>query len=176
MITYLGSLSIGAAVPGAAALAAAGQAGINLALPDIQARLAALVQFTPQPVDFQAQLILAQQIVASIEAAIALGLAPPSIDAQLAIVAALVAELEAAIANVHAQLTIIVDIAALLGTAGVHAYAYSGRADDLGGEFAAELVGGFPGGGPTDSTNALLLATTSGATWTAMQGVFKTTP
>jgi hypothetical protein len=177
-LDYVGSLSIGGAIPGAATAAAAGAAGINLALPDIQARLAALVAFTPQQgSSFAAQLALAQQIVAGVQAAIALGLSPPSLSAQIAIVAGLVAALEQAVLAVHAQLDIVLDFQALLAAAGIHVYAFAGQADELGPALTGELAAGFPGGtGGNQATNALVLATTVPATWAAMSAVFKVTP
>ncbi len=173
-VTYLGSLTTGAAIPGAAALAAAGTAGINLALPDIQARLSALLAFTPTPISLTANLAIAQQVVTSVTASLALGVTPPDISAQLAIVAALVAELTAAVASVNAQLEIIAGFD--MSASGVYAYSYAGQANQLGSEFSTELSGGFPGGTPTDATNAVLLATTAPGAWTALQTFLKTTP
>lgn len=161
-VTYVGELSIGAAVPGAVT-------ALNLALPDLQARLASLVAFLPVNVDFAAQLVLAQQIVTSIQASITLGITPPSIAFQIAAVAALIAELEASVSA-------IADFTDLLAAAGLHVYAYAGDTDQLGTEMDTELAGGVPGGGPTDAANALILITTVGATWTAMGGVFQVSP
>lgn len=161
-ITYLGSLSIGATVPAAVA-------AVEAVLPNLEAQIAALAAFTATitPPSFQADLQLAGEIVANLQASIALGITPPTISAQLSIVAAL-------LANLQAQLAIILAIP--FTTGGVHAYHYNGPANGLGGEFTTQLAGGFPGGNPTDATNAILLATTIGATWTDMQVVFKTTP
>lgn len=177
MITPVGELSIGQAMPGAAAVGVAGAAGINLALPDIQARLAALLAFTPGEVNFAAQLTLALQTVASIQATIAAGIVPPSISFQLAAVAALVAELEAALVTITAQLTIIADFQALLTNAGMHVYAYSGQVDDFGDELDAEIGAGLPGGsGPTESVDGLVLVTNVGATWTALSQIMQVVP
>jgi hypothetical protein len=175
-LAYVGSLSLADAVPGAAAGAIAGQAGINGALPDIQARITALAAFSPSFGSFVADIALANSVIASINVAITAGLSPPSIGAQLAIVAAMVASLEATAVAIDANLTIVEDLLALLATAGVFAYAYAGTADGLGAALTTELAAGFPGGGPTDATNALVLATTSSPTWTAMTSLFKTAP
>lgn len=175
-LVYVGSLSIGGTVPGAAAVAVAGAAGINAALPDLQARLDALLAFAPVDVNFAAQLALAQQMVVSIQASIAVSLPAPSIAAQIAIVSALIADLAAAALSINAQLTIVADFQALLSAAGIHVYAFDGDTDQLGPEVTAELVGGVPGGGPTDHANALVLVTTVGATWAAMGNVFQVTP
>lgn len=176
-VTYVGELSIGEAVPGAAAAGVAGVAGINAALPDIQARIDSLLAFSPAAVDFAAQLALANQIVTSITAAIAGGLTPPSIATQLAEIAALLAALQAAAVSINAQLTIITDFQALLTSAGVHAYAFAGDVEDLGNELDAELAAGLPGGGgPTEDVDALVLVTNVGATWTAMSQIFQVSP
>lgn len=175
-LDYLGSLTLATAVVGAEVGATAGAAGINGALPDIAARLAALSSFAPVAGDFAADLALANSIVASLTAAISGGMTPPSIAAQIAIIEALIASLTATVAAVNANLTIVTDLLALLSTGGVFAYAYAGPANGLGAALTSELAGGFPGGAPTDATNALILATTAPATWTAMQALFKTTP
>lgn len=176
MITYVGNLSIGGAVPGAASAAIAGVAGINAALPDILARIAALQAFAPQPVSFVAQLALAQSMVSSVQAGIALGIPVPSIAAQIAAIAALVAELLAAVSAINVQLGIVTDFQALLGAAGLHLYAYAGQTGSLGPELSAALATGIPGGSPTDSAHALVMVTTVPATWTAMSHVFKVVP
>jgi hypothetical protein len=174
-LAFLGSLTLSVAVPGAASVASAGAAGINGALPDIESRLASLGDFTPAPISFAADLALAQSVVAGVTLAIATpGLTPPDISAQLAIIAALVASLEAQIGAVNAELGIVTDFLAVLATGGVFGYAYAGRADGIGSAISAELAGGFPGGTGADAANALVLATTTPATWGAMQTLFKT--
>jgi hypothetical protein len=175
-ITYIGELSIGDAVPGAAAVAVAGVAGINGAIPNLQSLIDALTAFAPLDVSFGAQLALAQSMVTNIGLAISLSLPAPSIAAQIAAIAALLAALLAQLAAINVQLGIIVDFQALLGTAGIHVYAYDGVTGSFGGEFATELVGGTPGGSPSDAANALVLITTIPAAWAAMGQVFQVTP
>jgi hypothetical protein len=176
VITYVGGMSVGDAVPGAVDAAAAGAAGINAAIPDIQARLDSLLAFAPVNVDFAAQLSLAQATLASIQAGISLGLPVPSLAAQIAQVAALVAELLAAITSINAQLSIITALQAHFGAAGLHVYAYTGQVGDLSAELYLELEGGVPGGSPTDAANGLLLLTTVPATWAALAQILKVTP
>jgi hypothetical protein len=175
-IVHVGELSIGGAVPGASAAVDAGVAGINGALPDITARLGALAAFSPLPVDFAEQLTLAQSIVVSVQSGIALGLPVPSIADQIAQVSALVAELLATVTAVNAQLSIVLAVKSLLTAAGVSAYAYTGLVNGLGGDVAAELAGGLPGGSPTDPCNAVVLVTATPETWDAMSSFFKVTP
>lgn len=164
----LGSVSLGVAIPGGAACAIAGELGINLALPDIQARLAAFASFSPSLGDFTLDLAVAGQIIASINAALAVGLTPPSLGLQLAIIAQLILDLENAVLSINAQLTIVLGFISLLANAGVDLYAWDGANNDLGPALAAERGPG------TGHTNALVLVTSNGATWSAMQQVFKT--
>jgi hypothetical protein len=176
-LDYLGSLSLAVALPGADGAAVAGEAGINGALPDIEARLDAMADFAPVDVDFAADLSFANDTVSAITLAIGTpGITPPSLGDQITIMAGIVADLTAAVSAVNANLAIVTGFISLLATAGVFGYAYAGPANGLGGALTTELASGFPGGSPTDSTHAIVLATTTPATWTAMQAVFKTTP
>lgn len=176
-IAYLGSLSLAVAIPGGQTAGVAGAAGINGALPDIEARLAALADFAPVNTDFAADLSFAQQTVAAMTLAINTpGLTPPSIAAQIAIVSALIASLEATVAAVNVNLAIVTSFLSVLTAAGVFGYVYSGPTNGLGAALSAQLALGFPGGLPGDLTNALVFATTTPATWDAMQAIFKVTP
>lgn len=167
-ITSLGSLSLGVALPGALACQIAGELGINLALPDIQARLSALLAFSPSLGDFSVDLALTAQIAADINAAISIGLTPPSLSLQLAIIAALIVDLTNAVLQINLQLTIVLGFGALLLNAGIAGYAFAGAQNVLGSELATAL------GGSTAHANAVILVTQNAATWTAMQAVFKT--
>lgn len=169
-ITALGSMSVGAAVPGAAAAVTAGISGINGALPDILARIAALQAFAPTPVDFTAQLALAQGTLGSVQAAITAGLPVPDIAAQIAIVAAIVADLLAQVAAVNVQLDALVALQAPLAVAGVGAYVFDGQLGSLGGELAAEIGTG------TAHANALVLVTTESTAWAGLSAIVKVTP
>ena len=175
-IVYCGELTVGGAMPGAQAAGLSGAAGINAALPDILARLAALQAFAPLPVSFAAQLALANQLVQGIQLSISLGIPEPSILAQLAAVAALVADLLAAVSAINGHLSIVLDFQALMTAAGIHVYAFTGLSGNLGAEIAIELATGTPGGAPTDTCNALVLVTTVPATWAALAQIMKVTP
>jgi hypothetical protein len=176
LITAIGELSLGDSIPGATAVGVAGVAGINGALPDIQARLDALLDFSPTPIDFNVQISLMQAAIVSAQAAITAGIVPPSIAAQIAEISAQIAALAAAIASVNVQLGIILDFQALLGAGGIFAYAYDGDVADLGDELDAEIGAGVGGGAPTDHCNAIVLLTSTPATWDAMGDVFQVTP
>lgn len=176
-LSYIGSLSIGAAIPTAVAAAAAGTVGISTALPDIQARIAALQSFQPSPINFGAMLANAQATIGSINASIALGIQPPSIDQQIAEVLALLSQLLAQMTLIDVQLGIIAAFQEQLGAAGIAAYAYAGPVSALGTEVYGALIDGLPTGGNAGTQcHALVLATTDGGTWNAMSQIFKVAP
>jgi hypothetical protein len=176
--TYVGSLSIGGAVPGAAAAASAGVGGFGGALSDLEGRAEALAEalaamaLLPPP-SFAAQLTIATQTLAAINLAIATpGMPPPpSLSAALAILTAQLTALQALVTTMQGQLDIVVAFQTLLAAAGVHVIAYDGDTSSL-----ASDVGGALGPVGSGHCNALALVTTNGATWTAMSSVFKVTP
>lgn len=166
-VQHLGSKSLGACMPSSLEAMAA----LQVQLPKIEAQIAGLIalqaKLSIQPPTLAASLDAALAIAASIEAAISLGM--PGVDFQLAAVLELLAQLQIELASITAALAISVS----LGAAGVHLYAYSGQAAQLGGEFQSELATGFPGGQPTDQTYAVMLATTLPATKIALEAVFQ---
>lgn len=161
-------MSLAVALPGASAAASAGINGINGALPDILSRIAALGAFAPTPISFVADLATANGIITSINASITAGITPPDLAAQIAIVAAQVAALLATASTVNANLVIVANFAALLAAAGVFGFAFDGAQNVLGSELATAL------GPSTTHANAIVLVTQLGASWTAMQGIFRT--
>lgn len=172
-VTFLGSMTLGDALPGAVSVAAAGVAGINGALPDILARIAALQAFLPTPVDFTAQLALAQQTLQSVQATILLGLPVPDISAQLLAVQALIASLLAAVSAVNAQLDLITNFQAILGESGIYAYASDGTLSNLGAELSSALST-TPGLSGAMHANSVILVAASPSAWAAMQAVLVT--
>jgi hypothetical protein len=157
-LTNLGEIELAAVIPGAVA-------ALAIALPDLQARLDALLAFSPGAIDLHANLALAEKIIIDIKAAIALNIVPPSISAQIAIVLGLVAALKA-------QLAAIAAFKALL-TARAFVYAYSGTTAGYGPKITAELAAGFPGtGNALDQATILTIGATAQASVTAMAGVF----
>lgn len=176
-IVSLGSLSLGQCVPLAVTAEGAITASVNVSLPQIQAQIAGLLQaqinLSVNPPTLAASLSTALQIVTSLEAAIAVGL--PSVDFQVTAVAALLAKLQVTLGSLTAQLGISANLGLILGSPGVAAYAYSGTVGDLGPAVTTATAGGLPiGSGPGDACNAILLATETPATWSAMQQLFKT--
>lgn len=159
MINFLGELTLGGAMP-------AGSAAIAATLPDLEARLAALQNFNPQPGSIAANLSLAQDILQNVQQGIALGLSPPDISAQIA-------EVLSALNALQANLVVALTFKDALDSGGVYLFHYQGTAGALGSEFAAELSSGLPGaGGAGQATQAVVLAAVAPATWTAFQTVF----
>lgn len=156
-LVYLGSLTTADVCP---ALPIA----LASALPRIQAQLAGAInasaQLTLTPPTIFLALELSTQLVANIQASIALGVQVPALSVQLNLLASLILSLE-------------IELGALgfdLGAAGIHAYAYAGPANGLG----PALPSSFPGGATTDFTNALVLATSVPASWIALGAILKT--
>jgi hypothetical protein len=169
VITDLGSLTLAVIAPGAAVAAAAAVTVSGLAAPEVQAQLDALADFSPSAqLSFLDQIAQCEAIITGLQAMIAAGITPPSLSAQVTITLNIVASLQVSLAAIQAQLDIAVGIQDLLAEGSVRLFTYSGPQDDFGGELAAEL------GAPTTSVNALVLLTSNGASWTAMQGLFKT--
>lgn len=157
MITDLGSLSLSAIVPGADAACA-------IAAPNAAAQLAALASFTPQvSLSIAAQITIVENMLAALN--VALTAVPPIPILDLSAQVALALDVAAAI---QAQLDIIVGLQTALDTAGVRLLAYDGQQDLLGSELATAL------GASTTHCNALVISTTSGAAWTSMGAILKT--
>lgn len=172
-LVNLGSLSLAVAVPGAATANVALGVAASIAAPNVSAQITAAASFTPSvSLSLTDLLAMAESILANIEAAIAAIPPIPILDlsAQVALAASVKADLDAMLLVVEAQVAIQVDIGALLATGGVVAYAWDGANSALGPALTAAL------GGAATHSNAIILYTTSGASWTAMQAFFKTTP
>jgi hypothetical protein len=172
--TYLGSLTLGGALPGGVLVGAAGVAGINGALPTLLDQLTALTAFAPTPVSFSAQIAGLNAMITGLQLSITAGLVPPSVDLQLAELAAMLAALQAQISSIQLQLEIVTDFQSALGAAGVHAVAFEGvvgaLAGDVGSVLAAVPIS------PIDTAHAVVLVTTVPATWAAMAQLFKVAP
>jgi hypothetical protein len=166
-VTALGTLTVGAAVPGMSTAITAGVAGINAVLPDLVSRLAMLAALPPIVPGFDAQLALATDMAASATSAMHLGLPLPDIAAALA---AALAALEALVSLVQGQLATIVALQGPLASAGVGAYVFDGARDQLGYELGAAIGPG------ANHANALLLVTLDPAAWAALSAIVKVTP
>lgn len=169
MITDLGSASLTIIVPGAAGATVAISVVCGIAAPDVSAQLTALASFTPSlNLSFAAQLDIAASIVTNLNAAITAGITPPSLDAQIALSLDIIADLQTKLLLIEAQAAIGIALSGLLANGSVRTLVYSGPQDDFGSELSAEL------GAPTTSCNGIVLLTSNGTSWTAMQSIFRT--
>lgn len=198
MLTHLGSLTLGQCVPMLATSSAHLQVAIGIGT---QASAELAVKISPVIASLNAKLLAAQRLsasliltppslagqldaalkmVAALQAAIAIGL--PGVSFQLAAVAKLIVSIQADIAalgitiDYDALLGIEVDFAAelslLLGTPGIHAYAYTGPVRDFGDELEAATSGGFPGGNGGDGCVAVIFAASDGGAVAALEQAF----
>ncbi len=152
-VRELGEVTLGDVLPGLAVARAALQLTGGIALAEVQAKLAGLINvqaaLTLPPLP-GAAIIGAAQVLLALEANI--GLAAPTL--QLAGTVALVAQLNLLLGQIRAQLAL--DFGLNIG--GIAAYSYEGTADALGSSLASVTSAGLPGGGPSDQCYAVVLA------------------
>lgn len=170
-IRELGTLSLGAIVPGMAVAQASAALAVEAALGEIQAKLAGLLNvqaallFPPLPT---AALTGALQVVQALQ--LDLAIAAPSL--QITGIASLIIELQAQILALQASLDLVLSFD--LGAAGIVAYEYEGTTDTLGSSLSSVTSGGLPGGTGSDPCFALILATSVPSTWAALSKVLLT--
>jgi hypothetical protein len=71
--------------------------------------------------------------------------------------------------------TLTANLAAALSASGIHLYAYAGEVGELSNEVATALGSGIPGGsGAAQECTGLLIITTDGGAWSAIQQVLRT--
>jgi phage tail protein X len=136
-------------------------------LAELQAKLAGCLSLqaslTVTPPTLAANLELATQLVASLTAAIEVGL--PGVDFQLTVVAAL-------IASIQGQLEALLALQALMG-ATVIVWEYGGPASALGPALTSALAVELPDGTPSASAvNGLVVLTPSPETWLSVKAFF----
>lgn len=135
MLTYLGSLTIGAAIPALLAAQLSITAAFGPLLAELNAKLAGYVALALKigikPPSLFASIDLAAKIAASLNAALAAGFTPPSIDFSASAVAALIAELQIKIGLLNAALDLAIQLGSLNAAAGVHAFIYEGPISGL---------------------------------------------
>jgi hypothetical protein len=152
-------------------------ASIGIILPKLQAELAGLVELQAHlaltPPSLTANLTAVAQLMAGLQASLAIGL--PGIDFQVAAVLEAVAKIQADLGSLSASLAFGVNLKVLLGALAIDLYVYEGAANAMGREISAQLAGGLPSStSAADPCNALLLATESPFTWTALSKFFRT--
>lgn len=174
MIVLEGEFTLGGISPLTVAASASADAVLTSQLPVIQLQLAqtlqVLAQITITPPTLLTQLAQAVEMVATITAAITAGV--PDAAFQLTALTSLVASLTAQVAALEASLDVLADINVTLAVGGVAVYSYGGRTDQCGPELAGIVAGGIPGGTGATPINAVILATSSPATWEAMKALF----
>jgi hypothetical protein len=173
-LEYLGSKTVGEALPLLLEASAQLSASIGLMLPQIAAQVAGIlaiqvgVSLTPPSIGLT--LSMAESLVVNLKAAIEVGV--PGLDFQIAAVAQLLVSLSATLASLAATLSFGLNLSLLLGGVGVFAYAYEGTADSLGPSITEATGTGLPGGSGGDPCQAILLVTQTPATWTALKALF----
>ncbi len=167
-VESLGSLTVGAVCPATVAAVASVESlliptGTKVA--ELQARLAIAV--TPP----------AMPDLATLSASVALGLVGYNPITALAALVDSIPTLNAEIALATLPITAanlaIAPITAAVGVGGVRAYAFDGRADDLGDELGEAVTDDI-----SDATQvrALVIVTVSDAQWAAITALLKTSP
>lgn len=180
-VSYLGTLSVGGCLPIVVAAQAQLSIAIGKALPELKARIEGLLRVafalsvTPPSIELVAKLQGALKLIGQIQAGIAAGVNLGGISLPNGVLLALLAELELSLAALNLGLDFVAELDAILGSAGVSLYTYSGRADGFGPAFSAEFASGVPSGGDgSTSANAIVLATTVPAAWASMKVAFRT--
>jgi hypothetical protein len=170
-VVYGGSLTLGQAIPLANQANAALAASVGLALPDLQARLDGALAISVAPPPSLADLIASvQAMLAALQTLLAAPL--PDVSATLS----LIADLQATMATLNANLALSLSFGNLLGSPGIHYYAYFGRADQLGPEMSGHLSAGLPGGaGPSENIAGVILAANDAGAIAALEAVFAAT-
>jgi hypothetical protein len=163
----LGSVSIGALVPAIGTAQAAIAGAIAPAVAELSAKLAGAISVQlamTVPALPTVALAGAAQALASLRATVN---SPQGASLQLGAAVAQIASLKAQIAGLQAQLSLAASLGSLAATGGISAYSYDGTVDGLGPALTSELSGGGAA-----HANALVLVTSSPATWSAMRTAF----
>ncbi len=168
---YLGSVSVGGALPSLLSLNSAALAKAQL---DLAASVALDASLQISASDPLSALTSAVQFVASGQALAGLTFVTPtdllnSINLSVSANAAVTASLTV-------QVDVLSGLANLLSTPGVHAYAMEGPTGSLASDLQTLTSAGLPGGaGPSEQGYGIALLTNSLAAWVALQSVVKTT-
>ena len=166
MITYLGELSLSAAIPLLAQFASALSDANGIAIPQLQAQLTGLGNvlnaITVAPPALGATITAALATVASLQAAIG----GPTVTLQAAAIALQISDLTASLAGLVANAGLSVP------SSSVSAYVFDGPSANLGAELQSAVNGTMPSVG--GHANALIFATASPTAWADVQLVFAT--
>lgn len=167
--THLGELTLGAVVPVALSATGAAVASINAQLPELQIKLASLLELSARvalvPPTIAASIQTAIALNASLVAALSVG--APAVSVDVSGLLAVMAQLSADISALTLQLQVILGIEAQLGGASVHLLRYDGTAGAL-------VPEGIPGVSSGQDVHAIVVLGASSVSWGAIQSVFKT--
>jgi hypothetical protein len=156
---YIGSMTVGSAMPMVAMAQANLSASLGSQIASLEAQISGTLVVTPPTL--AASLDAAMQLVAGIEAMISAGLILPSVT----IVADVLVRLNASLGLLQASLAFSVELGNLLASAGVYAWTYEGAVGGL-------VPGGIPGEGSTQPVWGIVLAAGAGAAQTSLKTMF----
>lgn len=166
-LDYLGSVTLGAAVPTAAVAATSASASLAAQLPGITAQISGMLTVQPP--------VLTTDLIANLGAlATALGtllaagvvVIPPSVNLEAS------ADLEVTKGALELSLDAQASVLALFGTAGFYEYFYTGPTNALGSDVSAALSAGLPGSSdPAQQIAGLLLVCSDPASVAALRGL-----
>lgn len=142
-LIYIGSVSIGVAIPLLLQLSLAIELLIPGLITEITAKLAGYAKLSVQlgikPPSLTGSIDLAAKLSASLAAALSLGFTPPSVNFGAAAVLAIIAELEVKLGALKAALDLALQIKGLAAAAGVKLFLYEGKLIDLGATLDAQV-------------------------------------
>lgn len=167
--THLGELTLGAVVPVALSATAAATASLNAQLPELQIKLASLLELSARVALVPPTIAASIQTVIALNASLvaALSVGAPAVMVDVSGLLAVMAQLSADIGALTLQLQVILGIEAQLGGASVHLLRYDGTASGL-------VPEGIPGVSAGADVHAIVVLASTSAAWGAIQSVFKT--
>lgn len=165
---YKGSLTLGQILPLPTSAQLALDATLGDTVPDVQARIAGLLEITVRPPPALADLIAAAQNLLSALQAL---LAAPLPD--VAATATALADLQLTLQGLNVRVALSLQLGDFLSSAGVHYYVFNGKASQVGPELAALLSTGLPGGTLDQSVAGCFLLASDGGAITALRAVLK---
>jgi hypothetical protein len=164
VITQLGVLSLADIVPLLAAFKAAIDASTDIAIPEINAKIAGLGNvlgaLTIAPPDLAGTIAAAIQTVAQLQAAIG----GPTVTLEIAAITAQLSVLSGQLGTLTAAAGLTIP------TGSLSVYVFDGASGNIGAELQAAVDASLPGA--PGHANALIIVTTSPADWAAAGEVF----
>ena len=149
----IGGMTLGSAFPAVATAQANLSASVNIPIPDLNARLAALVSASVNMPPLSAAALA--QIVAAISGGF------PSVTISAAAIADVIIEIQDTLAALQAQASFALALGGAL-SAGVHLYRWSGPASEA-------VPGGVPGLPGDSNVDGVFLVAGNGTAWSSLQ-------